>query len=281
MSETIITYEPDNSLKKGYLSIFSEIFDELKKNRWLTYQLFKRDFLAVYKQSFIGSFWALIIPLISVGSFIMLNRSGIFSIGDINVPYPIYAILGMAFWQLFSTGLLASANSLVAAGTMITKINFSKKSLVIASLGRSIVSFLIQFVLVALLFICYGIVPSAAILLIPIIIIPILLLTLGLGFILSVVNGVVRDIGNILGVLLTFLMFLTPVLYARPTIGILARASNYNPLYYLVSVPRDLVLTGTSSELNGFFITGIISIIIFMVCLIIFHLTETRVAERI
>lgn len=281
MNETITTYEPDNSLKKGYLSIFSEIVNELKKNRWLTYQLFKRDFLAVYKQSFIGSFWALIIPLISVGAFIILSRSGIFSVGSINVPYPIYAILGMAFWQLFSTGLIASSNSLVAAGTMITKINFSKKSLVIASLGRSIVSFLIQFVLVALLFAYYGIVPSIAVLLIPVVIIPILLLTLGVGFILSLVNGVVRDVGNVLGVLLTFLMFLTPVLYAKPTIGILAQATNYNPLYYLVSAPRDLVLTGTIPELSGFFFMSIISIIVFIVSLIIFHLTETRVAERI
>lgn len=281
MNETVTTYEPDNSLKKGYFSIFMEILNELKKNRWLTYQLFKRDFLSVYKQSFIGIFWALIIPLVSVGTFIILNRSGIFNIGDINVPYPIYAILGMAFWQLFSTGLIASANSLVAAGTMITKINFSKKSLVIASLGRSIVLFLIQFILVILLFVCYGIAPSAAILMIPIIIIPILLLTLGLGFIVSLVNGVVRDIGNILGLVLTFLMFLTPVLYAKPRIGVLVSASKYNPLYYLVSAPRDLVLTGNSSELGGFFVMGIISIIIFMVCLIIFHLTEIRVAERI
>ena len=281
MHEDIITYEPDNSLKKGYLSIFMEIFNELKKNRWLTYQLFKRDFLAVYKQSFIGSFWALIIPLISVGAFIILNRSGIFSIGNIKAPYPIYALLGMAFWQLFSAGLIASSNSLVAAGTMITKINFSKKSLVIASLGRSIVSFLIQVVLVTLLFVYYGIVPSIAILLLPLIIIPILLLTLGLGFILSLVNGVVRDVGNVLGVILTFLMFLTPVLYAKPTMGILAQATSYNPLYYLVSAPRDLVLTGTIFELSGFFVMSIISIIIFIACLIIFHLTETRVAERI
>jgi len=58
---TITTYEPDNSLKKGYLSIFKEIFNEIKKNRWLTYQLFKRDFFAIYKQSFIGVFWAVFI----------------------------------------------------------------------------------------------------------------------------------------------------------------------------------------------------------------------------
>jgi lipopolysaccharide transport system permease protein len=281
MTETITTYEPDNSLKKGYLSIFSEIFNELKKNRWLTYQLFKRDFFAVYKQSFIGVLWAFIIPLVSVGTFIVLNQSGIFTIGDINVPYPIYAILGMAFWQLFSTGLVASSNSLVSAGLMITKINFSKKSLVIASTGQAIISFLIQFVLVSILFVYYWIAPSTAILLIPITIIPIMLLTLGLGFILSLLNGIVRDIGNILSVLMTFLMFLTPVLYAKPTTGILATVTNYNPLYYLVSVPRELILFGTISEWKGFLIASVVSVIVFMVCVVVFHLTETRVAERI
>ncbi len=281
MNITITTYEPDNSLKKGYLSIFSEIFNEIKRNRWLTYQLFRRDFFAVYKQSFMGILWVLIIPLVSVGTFIVLNRAGIFTIGNIKVPYPIYALLGMAFWQLFATGLVAGSNSLVNAGSMIVKINFSKKSLVIASAGQSIVSFLIQFVLVGTLFVYYGIAPSMAILLIPIIIIPIMLLTLGLGFILSLLNGIMRDIGNMLSVLVTFLMFLTPVLYARPTMGILATVTNYNPLYYLVSVPRDLILMGTLPEWKGFLIASIVSVIVFVVCLVIFHLTETRVAERI
>lgn len=281
MSEIITTYEPDNSLKKGYLNIFKEISNEIRKNRWLTYQLFKRDFFAVYKQSFIGVLWALIIPLVSVGTFILLNRSGIFSMGEINVPYPIYAVLGMAFWQLFSAGLIASSNSLVKAGSMITKINFSKKSLVISSAGQSIVSFLIQLTLVILLFIYYKITPSTAILLIPLFMIPIMLLTLGLGFIFSLLNGIVRDIGNILSILMTFLMFLTPILYAKPSTGILARITNYNPLYYLTSTPRELVLTGTITEWKGFLISSVISIFIFIICLIVFHLTETRVAERI
>jgi lipopolysaccharide transport system permease protein len=283
MAEPIIitTYEPDNSLKKGYLSIFREIYDEFIKNKWLTYQLFKRDFFALYKQSFIGVLWAFIIPLVSVGTFILLNRSGIFSIGDINVPYPIYAILGMAFWQLFSTGLITSSNSLVKAGSMITKINFSKKSLVISSAGQSIVSFLIQLTLVIILFIYYKIAPSTAILLIPLFMIPIMLLTIGLGFIFSLLNGIVRDIGNILSILMTFLMFLTPILYAKPSTGLLSRITNYNPLYYLTSVPRELVLTGAITEWKGFLISSVISIFIFITCLIVFHLTETRVAERI
>ncbi len=281
VSEIITTYEPDNSLKNGYFSIFSEIYSEFKSNRWLTYQLFKRNFLSLYKQSFIGVLWALIIPIVSVGTFIALNNSGIFAVGNIDVPYPIYAILGIAFWQLFATGLVSGSNSLVSAGSMITKINFSKKALVIASTGQSIVSFLIQFGLVGILLAYYGISPSILIILIPIVIIPIMLLTLGLSFILALLNGIMRDIGNIISILMTFLMFLTPVLYAKPASGILARATSYNPLFYLVSVPRSLVLQGSFAEWKGFFISSIISVIIFTVCLIVFHLTEKRVAERI
>lgn len=281
MNEIIKTYEPDNCLKNGYLSIFKEVYNELRRNKWLTYQLFKRNFLTLYKQSFIGILWALIIPLVSVGTFIVLNRSGIFTIGDINVPYPIYAILGMAFWQLFATGLIASSNSLVNAGSMIAKINFSKKALVIASTGQSLVSFLIQIILVGILFLYYGITPSIATLLIPIVILPLMLFTLGLGFIFALLNGVARDIGNIISVLMTFLMFLTPVLYAKPTSGILAQVTNYNPLYYFVSAPRSLILEGAFSEWNGFLIASLLSSIVFLICLIVFHLTETRVAERI
>jgi lipopolysaccharide transport system permease protein len=282
MPEVIIkTYEPDNSLRKGYLSIFSEIFHEFRESKWLIYQLFKRDFVATYKQSFIGVLWAFIIPIVSVGTFIILNRSGIFTIGDINVPYPIYAILGMAFWQLFSTGLIAGSNSLVKAGSMIVKINFSKKALVVASVGQSLVSFSIQISLVAILLGCYRIAPSMGALLAPITVIPVILFALGLGFILSLLNGVLRDIGNMLSILITFLMFLTPVLYAKPKAGTLAHITKYNPLYYMISTPRDLVLMGTSPLLKGYLITSIISIAVFIICLVAFHLTETRIAERI
>jgi len=281
MTLKITTYEPDNSLKRGYISVFAEIFNEIRKNRWLMYQLFKRDILAAYKQTFIGIFWALLLPLISVGVFIVLNSSGIFKAGDINIPYPLYAMLGLTFWQIFATGVVACSNSLVNAGSMIVKINFSKKSLVIASMGQPILSFLIQILIVIFLFMFYGITPSLTTLWLPLFLLPVLLLTIGLGFILSLINGIMRDIGNMLSVFVTFMMFLTPVLYAKPAAGALATITKYNPLYYLISIPRDIVLTGKTDELKGFFISGALSVIVFFVCIIIFHLTETRVAERV
>jgi lipopolysaccharide transport system permease protein len=280
-SRLITTYEPDNSLKKGYKGLFTEIYNEFKANRWLMFQLFKKDFVALYTQSFIGFMWAVIIPLITVGTFIVLSGSGVFNAGAITVPYALYAILGVAIWQLFAAGLPAISNSLVLAGPMITKIKFSLKSLVAASMGQSLLSFLVQFCLVVVLLLYYRFVPSAAILLLPLLIIPIILMTLGLGFIFSLLNGVLRDIGNLLSVCMTFLLFLTPILYAKPTTGVLGVVSTYNPLYYLVAVPRDLVLTGTVSEWRGFVLSSALAAAVFLICLVLFHLTETRVTERI
>ncbi|MCP4151051.1 MAG: ABC transporter permease, partial [bacterium] len=186
-----------------------------------------------------------------------------------------------AFWQLFATGLIASANSLVKAGSMIVKINFSKKSLVLASMGQSLISCLIQLLLVFILFFVYGTTPTIYIVLLPLLMLPVIALTLGLGFILSILNGIMRDIGNAVSILMTFLMFLTPVLYVKPDTGFLATLSDCNPLYFLVSFPRDLILTGSTSLATGFFISSGLAVLVLIVCVFVFHVTEVRVTERI
>lgn len=275
------TYEPDDVLKSGAAALFKGIFNELLRNRWLTWQLFKRDFSATYKQSLFGVFWAFVLPLISVGTFLILNRSGIITVGDTGAPYMIYALLGLVLWQLFATGLIAAATSLVKAGNMIVKINFSKKSLVLASHGQALVSSLIQLLLLAGLFLTSGYAPRPFIWLLPLLALPLFLLTIGLGFILAILNGIARDIGNALAILLTFLMFLTPVLYARPRSGMLTVLNRYNILYYLIAVPRDLILKGRTGELGPYLACSALVVAVMMLCLAAFHVAETRISERI
>jgi len=279
--EIITTYQPDNTLKNGYFQTFREIYQELIDNKWLMYQLFKRDFSTMYKQSFIGILWIFIIPIINVGIFAMLGRSGIFNFGHITAPYPVFAILGLSLWQLFANGVIACGNALAVAGDMLTRINFSKKSLVIASIGRSVISFLIQILLIPILFVIFKVIPAYTVLLFPLIAIPILMLTLGLGLIISILNSIVKDTGNLLSVILMLGMYATPVLYARPRFGLLSQITHYNPMYYFISAGRDLSLTGNLTEPKGFFISCVVCIFIFFSGLVIFHLTETRITERV
>jgi len=279
--ENITTYIPDNAVRKGYRTLFMDMADEVKSSRWLVWQLFLGDFKAIYKQSIFGILWILFVPLLTLGTFILLNNAGIFKAGNIPLPYPLFALLGMAFWQLFSTGLTATTNSLVSAGTMIRKINFPREALVVASMGQAVVAFLIQIVAVVVLFMAYRVTPFWTTLLVPLTLIPILLLTLGIGFILSLANGVARDIGRGTPVILTFLMLATPILYSTPKGGILGTLTRYNPLYHLVTVPRDLIIVGRIDSPYGYSLSVLLSVILFFACWIVFHLTEKRIAERI
>ncbi len=277
----IVTYLPDNTIRKGYLGMFVEIWREFIDNRWLTWQLFKRDFFAAYKQSLFGVFWAFIMPLMSMATFVLLNRAGLFSIGEIDIPYPIFAVLGLSFWQLFSSGLVSSSNSLVKAGNMLTQINFSRKSLVYAAAGQSIISFIIQFMLLVVLLLVYKIRPDNSIYLTPLLVMPVLLMTLGLGLILSILNGVIRDISNVLALLMSLLLFLTPVLYAEPKEGVLSVLTYYNPMFYLISSSRELILFGSMKNPLGYAVSVAISFLTFVVCLIVFHISEAKITERI
>ena len=130
-------YEPHKQLKQG-IKIWKEMFQELFDYRELIWRLFARDISAKYKQSLLGNAWSLILPFVTIGTFMYLNHAGILHIQQTSMPYPLYALIGLSVWQIFATGLNSGANSLIGAGDLVTKINFPREVLVIASMAQSV-----------------------------------------------------------------------------------------------------------------------------------------------
>ena len=164
---------------------------------------------------------------------------------------------------------------------MVAKINFPKESLVIASLAQSFFEFIVRIGLLVVVFAIYGFMPFWTVIFFPFALIPLLLLTLGLGFIFALLNVLMRDISNIVNLATIFLLFLTPVLYPSPATGIFASINSFNPLSILVTGARDLVIAGNLSNPIQFGVTGIISLLIFLISWRLFHLVEPRMAERV
>jgi len=272
-----IIYEPNKYLKLG-VRIWPRMFRELMQSRELIWRLFVRNWSARYKQAALGYVWALIMPFIAIGTFMFLNRAGILNIGATDLPYPLFALIGLTVWQLFATGINSGCNSIVTAGAMISKINFPLESLVFASLAQAIFEFLIKFGLVIVFFFIFKFIPSWGIVLFPLAVIPILVLTLGLSLILSLVNGVLRDTINVVTLLTTFLMFLTPVLYPLSDRSVLFRL---NPLASLVAGPRDLIVHGYIKEPVDFFISTVFSFLVFFICWRVFYVAKTKIPERV
>ncbi|MDI6716133.1 MAG: ABC transporter permease [Actinomycetota bacterium] len=277
----VVVYEPDRAIKIGFLAQWQEMVVELVKSRELIWRLFLRDLQAKYKQSLLGVAWAIINPLVTIGVFVYLNSAGVLRIGSTGVPYVVFAIVGLTIWNLFATGISAATNSIVGAGPLVTKINFPKVSLVFSSIGQSLVEFGIRLILTAIILFIYKVMPAWSVIFLPLSILPILFLTIGLGFILSLLAGVFRDVVNAISLITTFLMFLTPILYPSPKSGVAAKLLVWNPIAQLVVGPRDLVIFGKLSNPLGFLWSALFALIVFFVFWRLFYLAETKIAERI
>ena len=274
-------YCPDMFLKMGFFSVWRDMFQNFLRSRGLIWRLFLRDFSAKYRQSLFGILWAVLNPIITVGIFVYLNKTGVFNLGSTDVPYPAFAIVGLTVWTLFSTGLSACSNSIVSAGAMVTKINFPKSSLVISSIGQAVVEFIVRIVLTVIVFSIYKVTPAWTAIFLPFAAIPVFLLTLGMGFFLSLLTGVFRDTVNIVTLLATFLLFLVPVLYPAPESGLFVAVNKWNPLSHLIIACRDIVFTGKFSNPAGFWGSTLFSLLIFLFFWRLFHIVEPKIAERI
>jgi lipopolysaccharide transport system permease protein len=254
---------------------------ELIQGRELMWRLFLRDISARYRQSVFGYVWAVLPAIVTVATFTYLKGSGTLPIGETNIPYPAYVLLGMSVWQLFATGLTRTTQSLVQASAIITKINFARETLVLAAFGESIFNFLIRIVLIGAVFAWYRVVPAWTVIFVPFVLIPLALMTVGFGFILSIANGVFRDIGSSLTLVMTFAMFLTPVVYPPPTQWPKVLINYLNPVSPFIIATRDLITKGTLSQPDGLLWVSVISLLVFLVGWRIFHLAMSRIVERI
>lgn len=275
-----VVYTPDAHLGFGW-HVWREMARELIQSRELMWRLFLRDLSARYRQSIFGYVWAVMPAIVTVVTFTYLKGSGTLPIGQTNIPYPVYVLLGMSVWLLFATGLTRTTQSLVQASAIITKINFARETLVLAAFGESIFNFLIRIVLIGVVFAWYRVVPVWTIILVPFMLIPLALMTVGFGFMLSIANGVFRDIGNSMTMLLTFAMFLTPVVYPPPTQWPKVLINYLNPVSPFIIATRDLTTKGTLSQPDGLFYASVAGLAVFLVAWRIFHLAMSRIAERV
>jgi len=271
-------YFPNKQLKLG-IKIWCEMFRDLFNARELVWRLFVRDWLARYKQSVLGVLWAVVMPFIAIGTFMYLNKAGVLNIASTGVPYPIYALIGLTVWQLFATGINSGCMSLVSSGNIISKINFPLEALVFSSVAQAIFEFMVKCCLIIAFFFAFHYRPTWGIVLFPVAVVPMLFFTMGLSLLLSLVNGVVRDTANVVTILSTFLMFLTPVLYPISSERFLI--FKLNILTPLVEAPRDLIVRGHMTEPIDFFVAATLSFLFFLMSWRIFYLAKTKIPERL
>lgn len=272
-----VMYTPDSIRRRGW-HVWGTIINEFLNSRELIWRLILRDIAARYRQSMFGYLWAVLPSIVTVIVFAALTQSQTIPVAETALPYVAYALWSISVWQLFAGCLSVCTNSLVSAGSLVSKVNFPKEALVIAAIGHPLLDFMIRLVLVAFVFTWYGVPFKAQMIFVPFILLPAILLAIGLSFVLSIINLVLRDIGSILGVTLTFGMFLTPVLYPPPTTWPSSLINILNPLSPVLIASQDVIAYGSLLQPQAFLFSSLFSMLVFLVGWRLFRLTIYRVS---
>ena len=270
-----------NSMRAKGVAVWACMTEELWDSRELIWRLMVRDLSVRYRQSILGYVWAVLPQIATVALFAYLSKHRVFDMGETQLPYVIHALWSISVWQLFSTCLISCTNSLVNSGGLVTKVNFPKEALVVAAIGQAIFEFFIRIAPVMCVMLWYGFVPSWEAIFIPFILIFVILLALGVGFMLSIINLIFRDVGNAVNITLTFGVFLSPVLYPPPLHEPFSFINIVNPFSPLLIATQNMLLGYEFSYPGAALGMVIFSIVMFLTGWRIFHITMPRVTERV
>ena len=293
MSDTITIYRPNQRHELGLIHTWTVMARNVWRARELIWQLFKRDFFAQYKKSFLGATWIIISPIVGILSWVFLQMTGVLVPGDVGIPYPAYVLIGSSMWGLF-VGLYYAASSTMQAGKeLIMQVNYPHEAMLFKQVGQQMANFSITLGLNLIVLTLLRIFqpqgfeiafPNWGILLFPLVVLPLFFLASAMGLIVAMIQIVAVDISRFISMGLGFMMYLTPIIYSADTITHpVARAINtWNPLTYLVGSARDILIYGHLYQHNylAYFIVSGISFLLFMLSWRLFYVSEGQIVER-
>lgn len=203
-----------------------------------------RDFSARYRQSVLGVFWAFMPALLSGLVFIILQANNVVNFGRVDIPYPVFAIIGTTLWQIFSESINAPLKAVQNSKSMLTKINFPREALIVAAFYELIFSMAIKSVVILAVMLFFkmplgpGLIYS-----IPAVLF-LILLGMVLGLFLTPLGMLYSDIGSALAVLIQFWFFITPVVYPPPQSFPYSLIAVFNPVSPILAGARELMSKG-------------------------------------
>ena len=257
---------------------------ELFRCRGLIETLVVRELKARYRGSVLGFFWSFVNPLL-----LLVVYSFVFSVvlpgfrGDLE-PYALFLFCGLLPWTWFSSALLESSNALIMNGNLINKVQFPAEVLpIVAVLSNMVHFFLALPVLGGFLLFYAAPLRLAELVWFPVVILVQLILSLGLGLLLSALTVHFRDLKDLLANLLTLWFFCTPIIYPMSMLPANGRfLMNLNPFAHLaISYQEILFYDGPFGHWKWLLALLVASVGVFAVGYMLFDRLRDSFAEEV
>ena len=215
--------------------------NDLWKYRNVLLALCHRDIKGKYKQAFLGITWAAIQPVIQVGLFTLVFK-GVAKV-DTPAPYPLFVLTGLLPFNLFQQIVGMGTPAFVSAQSIVSKVYFPRLYTVIAGSSSALLNGAITLTILTATLIGFRQSVSARLILAVPMMVGVLLLSLGLAAVLSAVNARFRDVQHALPLMMSVLIYVSPVLYPLESVpGAVRPLVLLNPVTGLVDGLRFAII---------------------------------------
>jgi lipopolysaccharide transport system permease protein len=234
------------------------------RNRALIRVMARRDILGRYKGSFGGAFWTIINPLL-----LMLTYFFVFGylLGDPKRSggvFALYFLAGMLPWLPFSEAAGRAPGVILENRNLIKKLVFPVDTLPVNLVASGLVTelFAVSLYCAFLLALRHGI--PLAVVWLPVVLIPQILFTTGVSWFLAGLGAYVKDLGQIIGFVLTIWFFMTPICYPEEDMWRKAPILAKNPMYVLVRGYRSIFLENQHPAFGALWKFSVLAAVVFV-----------------
>lgn len=238
-----------------------------------------------FVRSRLGGLWMILNPLAQVLIFAFVLSAVLSAkLPGINnrYAYAIYLMSGTLGWSLFSEIVNRCLTLFIDNGNILKKLAFPKIALPLIVAGSALVNNLLLFFAVLLIFGVLGHIPGAALICLPFLMIVTVALALGLGLGLGVLNVFMRDIGQVVPVVLQFIYWFTPVVYMINIIPVQYRGwLALNPLIPIITSYQDVLLYNRAPDWAGLGSTFAIALVTLVASLILFRKASPEMVDQL
>jgi len=249
---------------------------EIFQYRDLIVALVARELKVRYRRSALGFTWTMLQPLL-----MMLVLQAVFStLFRFSVAnYPVYAMAGILFWNFFSQSIVSSMNSLRSNAQLLKKLPVPKEVYPISTVLSGVLNLIFALVPLLLILVITRQPLTPALLFLPVSIFLAALFTLGAGLLLSPLSVFFTDIVEMITVILSVVMYLTPIFYPMK---ILENSKylplvRFNPVRSILEVFRDPIYYGKIPPLSHLTVCVVISGVAFALGAVAFRRSSDRI----
>lgn len=219
---------------------FLNFLKDITKNKWLIVELAKKDLYQRYIGSSLGLLWVFIHPLITVMVFWFIFDIGFKSKPVDDFPFILWLVTGMFPWFFFSEAIGRATTVIIDNSFLVKKIVFRVSVLPIIQIVSALAIHLFFILILFIMFYFYGYPPTIYSLQVLYYLFAMICLLLGVSWITSSLTVFLRDIGQVVAIILQFAFWLTPIFWSFKIVPIKYHfLLKLNPIYYIVEGYRN------------------------------------------